>query len=76
MTDSSTRIENDRQGRSTLIKIGIIGVGFSGTVLALHLHRLSKMPIEIVLFEKRACFGLGEAYSTPYHFIITFQPIT
>ncbi len=55
-------------GRSTPLKIGIIGVGFSGTVLALHLQRLSQVPIEIVLFEKRGCFGLGEAYSTPYPF--------
>ena len=55
-------------GQSTPLKIGIIGVGFSGTVLALQLQRLSQVPIEIVLFEKRGCFGLGEAYSTPYPF--------
>lgn len=54
--------------RDLPLKIGIVGAGFSGTSLALNLHRFSRKPIEIFLFEKRGCFGAGEAYSTPFSF--------
>lgn len=53
---------------TTPLKIGIIGAGFSGVALAAHLSRLSLIPLDIFLFEKRGYFGVGEAYSTPYPF--------
>ena len=50
------------------LKIGIIGAGFSGTTLAALIHRLSAIPIEIILFEKIGKFGVGAAYQTPHRF--------
>src|SRR5579885_505559 len=54
--------------REPVLRIGIVGAGFSGTALAANLHRMSGIPIEIVLIDKRGRFGEGEAYSTPYPF--------
>lgn len=51
-----------------MLKIAIVGAGYSGTALALNLYRQSKQPLEIYLCEKRGAFGLGDAYSTPYAF--------
>jgi uncharacterized NAD(P)/FAD-binding protein YdhS len=45
-------------------KIAIIGAGFSGTLLALHLLRLVPRGTHITLIERHRQFGLGQAYST------------
>jgi uncharacterized NAD(P)/FAD-binding protein YdhS len=45
--------------------IGIIGAGFSGTMLAAHLVEQSATPIKVLLFDRAAAFGSGVAYSTP-----------
>lgn len=44
-------------------RIAIIGAGFSGALLAVHLLR-SRLPMRIVLFERRPTFARGVAYST------------
>ncbi len=44
--------------------IAIIGAGFSGTLLALHLLRQSETPVRILLIERNAQFGRGPAYAT------------
>ena len=55
-------------GKRQVLKIGIIGAGFSGVTLAANIHRLSRIPVEIHLFEKTGNFGMGAAYSSPYAF--------
>ncbi len=45
-------------------KVAIIGAGFSGTLLALHLLRQAQGAITVVLIERRPLFGRGLAYST------------
>lgn len=45
--------------------IAIIGGGFSGTMVAVHLLRLANCPLKIKLIEKRTKIGQGVAYSTP-----------
>ncbi|HEY0522031.1 MAG TPA: FAD/NAD(P)-binding protein [Stellaceae bacterium] len=51
--------------------IAVIGAGFSGTLLALHLLRRSPASAQILLIERNAQFGLGLAYSTgnPNHLL-------
>jgi len=44
---------------------GIIGGGFTGTMLAVHLIEQSAVPVRILLFDRAAAFGSGVAYSTP-----------
>src|SRR5580704_13574523 len=44
--------------------IAIIGAGFSGTLLALHLLRRCPGSVRIHLIEQRPRFGRGLAYST------------
>lgn len=44
--------------------IGIVGAGFSGALLAVHLLRYCRSDDRIYLIEKRAGFGRGLAYST------------
>lgn len=52
---------------SSVLTIGIVGGGFSGTALAAMLYRLaSTRPIKVLLFDKSGQFGLGPAYQTPY----------
>jgi uncharacterized NAD(P)/FAD-binding protein YdhS len=46
-------------------RIGIVGAGFTGTILAANLLKLSRAPIEILLFDRSGSFGRGTAYSTP-----------
>lgn len=46
-------------------RLGIVGAGFTGTMLAVHLIRLSRSPLRIFLFDRAAVFGKGTAYSTP-----------
>jgi uncharacterized NAD(P)/FAD-binding protein YdhS len=47
--------------------VAIIGGGFSGAAIALHLHRAAGAfeNVRIVVFEPRAGLGAGLAYSTP-----------
>ncbi|MBL8660213.1 MAG: FAD/NAD(P)-binding protein [Rhodospirillales bacterium] len=53
--------------------LAIVGAGFSGTLLALHLSRHDRFNRRIHLFEQRASFGPGLAYSTgnPSHRVNT-----
>jgi uncharacterized NAD(P)/FAD-binding protein YdhS len=44
--------------------IAIIGAGFSGTLLALHLMRRCPPATRIVLIERNSQFGRGQAYAT------------
>jgi len=44
--------------------IAIIGAGFSGTLLSLHLLRHCPPPIRLVLIERNSQFGRGLAYAT------------
>ncbi|HEV2100388.1 MAG TPA: FAD-dependent oxidoreductase, partial [Stellaceae bacterium] len=44
--------------------VAIVGAGFSGTLLALHLMRRCPAPIRIHLIERSPRFGRGLAYST------------
>lgn len=45
--------------------VGIIGAGFSGTMLAVHLIEMSSMPLKVILFDRGASFAKGPAYATP-----------
>lgn len=45
--------------------VGIIGAGFTGTMLAVHLIEMSSAPLKVILFDKAASFAKGQAYSTP-----------
>ncbi|HEX3576029.1 MAG TPA: FAD/NAD(P)-binding protein [Rhodopila sp.] len=51
--------------------IAIIGAGFSGTLLSLHLLRRCPPPAKLILIERNAQFGLGVAYATgnPSHIL-------
>jgi uncharacterized NAD(P)/FAD-binding protein YdhS len=44
--------------------IAIIGAGFSGTAVAIHLLRTARGPLRIVLVDPRAEIGAGVAYAT------------
>lgn len=44
--------------------VAIIGAGFSGTTLAIHLLRQAREPLEIKLIDPRAETGAGVAYAT------------
>ncbi len=44
--------------------IAVVGAGFSGTLLALHLMRRCPPATRIVLIERNIQFGRGQAYST------------
>ncbi len=44
--------------------VAIIGAGFSGTLLALHLLQRAPAQTRVVLIERNAQFGRGPAYST------------
>ncbi|MFL5279421.1 MAG: FAD/NAD(P)-binding protein [Rhodopila sp.] len=45
--------------------IAVIGAGFSGTLLSLHLLRQCPPPTRLVLIERNSQFGRGLAYGTP-----------
>lgn len=51
--------------RLPLRTIGIVGAGFSGTMLAVHLIEMSSTPLKVILFDKGASFAKGQAYATP-----------
>jgi uncharacterized NAD(P)/FAD-binding protein YdhS len=44
--------------------IAIVGAGFTGTLLAVHLLRHASCPLKVFLIEKREAFCRGLAYST------------
>lgn len=52
-------------------RVGVIGAGFSGTMVTIHL--LKRLPVEctVVLFERSQSFGRGAAYTTddPLHLL-------
>jgi uncharacterized NAD(P)/FAD-binding protein YdhS len=48
----------------TTNRVAIIGGGFSGAMVALHLLRQSKSALHITIIEPRQTLGLGLAYST------------
>lgn len=45
-------------------KIGIIGVGFCGTMLAAHLVRGASKPVKLILFDHKTKWNRGVAYRT------------
>ncbi|HYP67214.1 MAG TPA: FAD/NAD(P)-binding protein, partial [Thiobacillaceae bacterium] len=45
--------------------IAIIGGGFSGTLVAVHLLRTATIPMAVKLIERGPTVGPGVAYSTP-----------
>ena len=51
--------------------IAIVGAGFSGTLLALHLLRHCPPPTKLILIERNSQFGRGVAYATgnPSHIL-------
>jgi uncharacterized NAD(P)/FAD-binding protein YdhS len=53
----------DKEGRAP-IKVMIIGAGYAGTMVAVHLARETPAPGEITLVERANRFGVGIAYST------------
>lgn len=46
-------------------RIGIVGAGFTGTMLTVHLLRKSRSPVDVFLFDRAGAFGHGTPYSTP-----------
>ena len=51
--------------------IAIVGAGFSGTLLALHLLRRCPPTVRVALIERNSAFGRGQAYSSgnPNHLL-------
>ena len=49
---------------SAMTTIAVIGAGFSGTLLTLHLLRRCPPPTRLVLIERNSQFGRGLAYAT------------
>lgn len=52
------------QRQADRIRVGIVGGGASGTLVAALLLRESAVPVDVVVFEPRAALGEGVAYST------------
>jgi uncharacterized NAD(P)/FAD-binding protein YdhS len=59
------------EGRGSVATFAIIGAGFSGTLLALHLLRRTPPPVRVVLIERQNRFAQGPAYATgnPSHLL-------
>jgi uncharacterized NAD(P)/FAD-binding protein YdhS len=57
--------------RFAVTTIAVIGAGFSGTLLSLHLLRRCPAPTRVVLIERNSKFGPGLAFSTgnPNHIL-------
>lgn len=66
MGDVCRNIEEDAP-----LNVIIIGSGFTGTMIAVHLARLSRRPLQITLVERAPRFAQGIAYSTtdPHHLL-------
>lgn len=52
-------------------RIAIVGAGFTGAMVAVHLLRRLEGGVELLLFDRRGTFGRGLAYSArnPYHLL-------
>jgi uncharacterized NAD(P)/FAD-binding protein YdhS len=48
------------------VDVVIVGAGFSGTMLAVHLARETRVPASVTVVERTGRFGAGVAYSTPF----------
>jgi uncharacterized NAD(P)/FAD-binding protein YdhS len=48
------------------VNVIIIGSGFSGTMVAVHLARQTRLGVDVTVVERTGRFGAGVAYSTPY----------
>src|SRR5437763_10658293 len=51
--------------------IAVVGAGFSGTLLSVHLLRPCPSSVRVILIERSSRFGRGQAYSTgnPTHLL-------
>ncbi len=56
--------DRSAEGAAGARSIVILGGGFSGTMVAVHLLRAAREPLEISLVERRPIIGQGLAYST------------
>src|ERR1700732_31113 len=67
----SPRRRRESDNDAAKITVAVIGAGFSGTLVALHLLRQCPSGIRIHLIEKNSRFGRGLAYSTgnPNHLL-------
>lgn len=59
-------MNDKRQGSDgrTAFDVAIVGGGFSGSMLAVHLLHRARRPLAIALFDANNAFGKGVAYST------------
>jgi uncharacterized NAD(P)/FAD-binding protein YdhS len=55
--------------------IAIIGGGFSGTMVAIHLLKQATIPLDIYLIERNSQIGQGVAYSTQQHCHVLNVPV-
>ena len=51
--------------RETVRRVAIVGGGFSGAAVAIHLARGSRSPLSLTIVEPRELVGAGLAHSTP-----------
>ena len=63
MTPPDAQAESVPIARDGEPVVAVVGAGFSGTLLALHLLRQVKTPIRVLLIERNAQFGRGPAYA-------------
>lgn len=52
-------------GAAAVATVAIVGAGFSGTLLAVHLLRAARTPLHVVLIERSGRPGRGLAYASP-----------
>jgi uncharacterized NAD(P)/FAD-binding protein YdhS len=48
------------------VNVVIVGAGFSGTMVAVHLARQTRARLDVTLVERTGRFGAGVAYATPF----------
>jgi uncharacterized NAD(P)/FAD-binding protein YdhS len=60
-----------RRSAATVPKVAVIGAGFTGTLLAVHLLQNARAPLTVHLFDQHGLFGRGVAYATgnPSHLL-------
>ncbi len=64
MIESSSSRQTPVSGSLGERRIGIVGAGFTGALLAVHLVRQARTPTHILLFDRSGRFGPGLAYQT------------
>ncbi len=64
MTEAGDQQRRSQPSATRERRIGIIGAGFTGTLLAAHLIRLCRVPTRVLLFDRSGRFGPGIAYRT------------